>query len=314
MRLARLKSIFWQQNTFILLFFILLASFAWFTQAMSKMYNTEIAIPIEYSNIPNNKVPANPFPSSILLYIRGKGSDILAFRNLPKTPFVIDCSQYEFNTTLNFEAYKGKLARQYPNFQIESLYPVLVKLSFENKSVRKLPVSLRNQISTARSFKLAQIKINPDSVLVSGPASYVDTLSSWPSENIILSQLNSSFSETVPLISPPFDVIEILPKSINYELIIKEYVEKEIKLKIRLLSPPKKGQVFLYPETVAVRFQAPTDMLKSIDTSFFAATVDYKKINTGSATQTAAIEVNSLNPNITISQASPNYAEMIVLE
>ena len=293
MRLARLKSIFWQQNTFILLFFILLASFAWFAQAMSKMYNTEIAIPIEYSNIPNNKVPANPFPSSILLYIRGKGSDILAFRNLPKTPFVIDCSQYEFNTTLNFEAYKGKLARQYPNFQIESLYPVLVKLSFENKSVRKLPVSLRNQISTARSFKLAQIKINPDSVLVSGPASYVDTLSSWPSENIILSQLNSSFSETVPLISPPFDVIEILPKSINYELIIKEYVD---------------------PETVAVRFQAPTDMLKSIDTSFFAATVDYKKINTGSATQTAAIEVNSLNPNITISQASPNYAEMIVLE
>jgi hypothetical protein len=67
----------------------------WISQALSRDYTTRISLPLEYVNLPNDKVLAEPLPTQISVEVKTSGFDLMKFGlKHPIHPIVIDAHRF----------------------------------------------------------------------------------------------------------------------------------------------------------------------------------------------------------------------------
>ena len=261
------------------LFFLLLSFTFWTSTKLSNTYIVEESFSIIWTNIPNGIIPSSE-NQQMNVSISASGIEILIYRLINKS-INISLSQADFSGEKGLIDLRGQdffIKKQFfENTKLNILNPLFLEFKFSRLEEKVFTVVPQIEINLRAGYLIdSSLKVTPDSILVSGPKSILDTLNSIQSESIIADDLYENFRKKVSLRSIP--EIQLSESKVTVEVAVSRYTEKEFLLNVEVINLPLGTRVKLFPPKAKVRVTLPLSVLRTIKTSDFNLVVDYNNI------------------------------------
>ena len=263
------------------LIFLLLSFTFWTSTKLSNTYIVEESFSIIWINIPNGIIPSSE-NQQINVSISASGIEILMYRLINKS-INISLSQADFSREKGQVDLRGQeffIQKQFfENTKVNILDPLFLEFKFSRLEEKMYIVVPQIEINLRAGYLIdSSLKVIPDSILVRGPKSILDTLNSIQSESIIANDLYRNFSKKVSLTSIP--EIQLSESKVTVEVAVSRYTEKEFLLNVEVINLPLGTRVKLFPPNVKARVTLPLSVLRTIKASDFNLVVDYNNIFT----------------------------------
>ena len=261
------------------LFFLLLSFTFWTSTKLSNTYIVEESFSIIWTNIPNGIIPSSE-NQQMNVSISASGIEILIYRLINKS-INISLSQADFSREKGLIDLRGQeffIKKQFfENTKLNILTPLFLEFKFSRLEEKVFTVVPQIEINLRAGYLIdSSLKVTPDSILVRGPKSILDTLNSIQSESIIADDLYENFRKKVSLRSIP--EIQLSESKVTVEVAVSRYTEKEFLLNVEVINLPLGTRVKLFPPKAKVRVTLPLSVLRTIKTSDFNLVVDYNNI------------------------------------
>ena len=261
------------------LFFLLLSFTFWTSTKLSNTYTVEESFSIIWTNIPNGIIPSSE-NQQMNVSISASGIEILIYRLINKS-INISLSQADFSREKGLVDLQGQeffIQKQFfENTKLNILNPLFLEFKFSRLEEKVFTVVPQIEINLRAGYLIdSSLKVTPDSILVRGPKSILDTLNSIQSESIIADDLYENFRKKVSLRSIP--EIQLSESKVTVEVAVSRYTEKEFLLNIEVINLPLGTRVKLFPPKAKVRVTLPLSVLRTIKASDFNLVVDYNNI------------------------------------
>ena len=261
------------------LFFLLLSFTFWTSTKLSNTYIVEESFSIIWTNIPNGIIPSSE-NQQMNVSISASGIEILIYRLINKS-INISLSQADFSREKGLVDLRGQeffIQKQFfENTKLNILNPLFLEFKFSRLEEKVFTVVPQIEINLRAGYLIdSSLKVTPDSILVRGPKSILDTLNSIQSESIIADDLYENFRKKVSLRSIP--EIQLSESKVTVEVAVSRYTEKEFLLNIEVINLPLGTRVKLFPPKAKVRVTLPLSVLRTIKASDFNLVVDYNNI------------------------------------
>ena len=261
------------------LFFLLLSFTFWTSTKLSNTYIVEESFSIIWTNIPNGIIPSSE-NQQMNVSISASGIEILIYRLINKS-INISLSQADFSGEKGLIDLRGQdffIKKQFfENTKLNILNPLFLEFKFSRLEEKVFTVVPQIEINLRAGYLIdSSLKVTPDSILVRGPKSILDTLNSIQSESIIADDLYENFRKKVNLRSIP--EIQLSESKVTVEVAVSRYTEKEFLLNVEVINLPLGTRVKLFPPKAKVRVTLPLSVLRTIKASDFNLIVDYNNI------------------------------------
>ena len=261
------------------LFFLLLSFTFWTSTKLSNTYTVEESFSIIWTNIPNGIIPSSE-NQQMNVSISASGIAILIYRLINKS-INISLSQADFSREKGLIDLRGQeffIQKQFfENTKLNILNPLFLEFKFSRLEEKVFTVVPQIEINLRAGYLIdSSLKVTPDSILVRGPKSILDTLNSIQSESIIADDLYENFRKKVSLRSIP--EIQLSESKVTVEVAVSRYTEKEFLLNVEVINLPLGTRVKLFPPKAKVRVTLPLSVLRTIKASDFNLVVDYNNI------------------------------------
>ena len=261
------------------LFFLLLSFTFWTSTKLSNTYIVEESFSIIWINIPNGIIPSSE-NQQMNVSISASGIEILIYRLINKS-INISLSQADFSREKGLIDLRGQeffIQKQFfENTKLNILNPLFLEFKFSRLEEKVFTVVPQIEINLRAGYLIdSSLKVTPDSILVRGPKSILDTLNSIQSESIIADDLYENFRKKVSLRSIP--EIQLSESKVTVEVAVSRYTEKEFLLNVEVINLPLGTRVKLFPPKAKVRVTLPLSVLRTIKASDFNLVVDYNNI------------------------------------
>ncbi|MFT4851380.1 MAG: hypothetical protein ACI83B_003946 [Sediminicola sp.] len=272
---SKLKGIF---------FFLLLATVFWVLTKFSKQYTATATATIHYLNIPEatqirddnlKKIDFNLTTSGFeFLYYRFKNPivdiDLKNFYIAGKKKVIIP--KVELMGLVSSQLNNNLTIRNLPNDEfVVSLDAIIFKI---------IPVIVKTKFTYKDGFRsLDTLRVEPDSVVVTGPLFYLNEMNFI--ESILISQddIDKTFTQSVSLIGHENKKVSIDPMEVNVSVNVAEFTQKKMVVPIELENAPQGTIVKLIPTTVAVTFNVSVEDFNGITASDFKLVCDFNDRN-----------------------------------
>ncbi len=309
-----------QANIFLL--FIGIALFIWLMIKLSNEYDSSVNYNIRFINSPGSNSIISNSDSTVILELTAKGFRLFSIKYLQNKPLInIDLndiklhkSRYTFSSYILTKPLHKEISRQLKFDEIlTAIKPDTLFLNLEPISRKRIPVIADIGYDFEQQYQLyGQVNISPDSIILSGPPSYIDTINSIKTKPVQLQELKSNRSLTLNLLKP-FNSKKVLVSSdtVNIFIPVEKFTEASMELPIRVLN--NNGlRTRLFPD--------------KINLTYLVALKDYNKVNKemfnvavllnqeGSANRILNVEIRH-HPNfIKIKHFDPRQIEYIILK
>lgn len=284
--LRNTKHLEWKRKMLVFSFFLVISIIIWLLNALSKNYTTEISYPITYSKFPENKVLVSDVPDHLRLKVNAHGYALLSYKltNRP-IPLSFHVTSLTMNT-LNGDTSRmylltryerERVARQLPSeLQLLEISPDSLIFRFATEVSRMIPVQPDINFVPGRNFTLKNgVEISPDSVRVTGPDIYVDTLRSISTKNLGLGTLEKSYKgmlqlKKIPRLSFDTDRVEC-----NIDL--EKMTEVQVMVPVQISGLPDSLRMQTFPQEVRITGRIGLSKYERIVPEAFWAEVDYRE-------------------------------------
>lgn len=247
------------------MFFSLAASiFLWGMLSLSENYY----LPVEYptcavldispvcvTGLDKDSALIHPLPKTIYTTLYGPGISLLVQRfraNFWNSPITFDADAGGLETHV--------LLRIPADVTIESILPLKIDFQKEKKVERQVPIVPRvTYLSRSPRFFTGKSQLNPDSVRISGPASMVYQIESWPTNPDTIIALRDTVHYQVHLLDTLTGLITLNTKKTIITKLSPQYTEgyrEQMRAEIDGI-PYANNAVQLDPEFVTIRYQVP---------------------------------------------------------
>ncbi len=276
----------------IFTFFLFLSIIFWLLNALSKQYTSEIYYPINYSNLPEDKIliGREKLPTKLLLSISGYGFTILQHNiKLSETHAEIDFSTLSNITSaqqdsLRYFVLSKSVQEQIEKklssgLNIEAIYPDSLIFQFARAIEKKVRVIPNYKCVLGKQFMLkTPVYVTPDSVFIKGPHLILDTISEIETNPVILSGIET-FTQVSTALTKLKD-IEIPQEKVTINAPVEEYTEARIKVPIEIANVPENVMITLFPCDANLTFLVALSDYTIINSADFKVSVDYSSIKT----------------------------------
>lgn len=265
--------------TFIL--FSFLSVIFWFMTKLSKEYDSSIKYPVSYINLPSNKLLQEKPSEYIDIRIRATGFKLISSKVSPRK-LTIDASNIYGKSLTNYYLLlsQQKLSVQKQlNTGVKVAYfikdSVHFKLGVLNQ--KKVVVKLISDLLFAEGFELNNsISIQPDSILLTGPKSTLDTISFVSTGLLQKKELNVSINEFLDIkeFNPDSNVSAEKDK-VLITASVERFTEGSVEVPIKVINIPDGKQINTFPKFVKVTYRIALSNFNKIDSSTFLIECDY---------------------------------------
>jgi YbbR domain-containing protein len=121
------------------------------------------------------------------------------------------------------------------------------------------------------------IRLEPDSVEITGPDIMLDTLSNVYTSNIDLGQLTRNFSDKVKLRKIPG--LQFSRSRIDCNIELERFTEVQLSIPIEVLNIPDSIAIQTFPSRVKLTCNVGLSKYERMDGNLFKAVVDYSEID-----------------------------------
>ena len=261
------------------LLFVLLSFVFWLSTKLSNSYTLDQSFKVNWEDVPSGIVLSN-IPQQLTLSISASGMELLLYRWL-NSEIDISLKDVVFNSN------EGKidLRNQYfligqqlfDNTQLNQVVPSQVAFGFTKLEEKKLEVIPKVNVQFRAGYLGdSPMKSSPDSVLVRGPKTLLDSLKALETIVLKVEDLFEDYNQKVALKTIP--ELQLDRQEVQVQMDVSRYSEKELTLPIEVLNIPEGIRVKLFPASVKIRATLPLSLLRTVNESDFKMAVDYHSL------------------------------------
>jgi hypothetical protein len=271
------------------LIFLLISTLLWFLAQLDEVYVTSISYPVEYRDMPQDKLVVGDLPSQIELEIKGEGFKLLEYQfSNALNPLLLHVNAYNLQTAEDGDSPRYYIVTQSAatrisqqlsqSIEILDITPDTLFFEFAKKVSRSLPIRPNISYSFEKQMMLRdEIKIEPDSVVVSGPNSVLDTVEYIPTKRKSFGNLESTLQTRIGL-QKSHDQLELSTRKVNLTIPVERYTEGELQKEIQVINQPDSVVVRTFPRTVTITYLVGLSRYEQVIPELFKAVVDYRDI------------------------------------
>ncbi len=264
------------------LLFIILSVVFWFMTKLSKEYDSTLEYPVSYINLPEDKLLQEAPVEVIEIHVKTTGFKLISATFFP-TELKIDVSNLNWKSSTDYYLLLSqqrlaiqkqmKTGVEIDFFINDSIYFNLGKL--KNK---KVPVKPLLDLSYATGFELnGNITTVPDSILISGPESILDTIDFVSTKLLQIKKLNNSIDQTIEIERFSSDSnVKLQQKNIKIIANVEKYTEGTLEIPFEVLNLPENNIINTFPKVVKVTYKVALSNFNKIDFTSFLIHCDYQ--------------------------------------
>lgn len=276
------KTRFRQRNVKTFTFFLFFAIVIWIFVQFSKQYNQIIEIPIEYVNVPLNKVITQDNPDHLQLRMIENGFTI-AWYSLFSPSLEIDVARLpeaEDQLVYNLEENRDDIEQQLDiDFGRNRFLRDMLFINYQQRREKTIPVFPRVEVNFAPGYAaVSPLKLEPDSVTVSGPDNLLDTLNQLQTINLRLNDVKGDLAGQVALDTSRLGKISFYQNSVNYFLDVEKFTEGSVEVPVELINVPSGLNVVVFPKEILVFYQVNLNDFDDVKATDFRVVGDFSEV------------------------------------
>ncbi|MBX3101947.1 MAG: hypothetical protein KF690_05520 [Bacteroidetes bacterium] len=246
--------------------YFLITFLLWVAIRLVNDYTTTLQVPVKYVNIPGRMKLTEELPEHLTMSIKGRGQDIL----LPYLNIYLDTLHIDMKDALrrNYlvtnnlkEIFKSQLPE---SFSVLNVHPDTIPVFFIEKITKKVPVTPQVRLKMDAGFLVfRQLRLEPDSIVLTGTEQDLRYIHSWPTEDFALENVHETGSSLVPLKASTDLLLSHPTTKVFYR--VERYTEVSRKIDIQVVGLNER-QVRILPKRVTVSYLVPLDRYEELST------------------------------------------------
>ncbi|GIV53943.1 MAG: hypothetical protein KatS3mg039_0461 [Candidatus Kapaibacterium sp.] len=253
-------------------FSLLLSLMLWVFVTLQAEY--EVTAPISLDlQLPADRSLRSPLPAELYVKLRGSGWNLLNVLYLDRsTRIVVDLPRDQRHGTLSQAELRAGFRSPVP-LRLVSIEPSAMDYELDIVAQKKVRVQPQVELGAADGYVLTRsLVIVPDSVVIVGSQTVVDTIQRWRTASVRRTDLRKSIVELVPMERSP--IVRVLPEKVLIKGVVQPLAEVtyyDVPVRIEAQLPP---DAEILPPMVTVIIRAGLeDIEQTLDSRTLPVTV-----------------------------------------
>lgn len=267
-----------KNKIYIIILSVVFSIFIWGSITLSDQFYSSMDFSVKVVNQPNGYSCGVINPNKISVKLKAKGWQLLTLILGSQTEYLVSADRDSGLITVdpfseideNYWLSKG--------LSVAEINPRQISFKVEKVKVKRLKIEAETDISFSKGYGLATpIKIYPDSVLVSGPSSVLDKITTIKTKVLKLSSLDSKIKVLTDIEEQKGFQLENNKVELTFD--IQRIVEKTFDdIKINIEGMPNDRDIVLIPNSIHCSLRGGINILGKINPNEISASVDYREI------------------------------------
>jgi hypothetical protein len=251
-------------------------------------------------------------PHEVEATIAGEGWDLMYFFFFAEHyPIVFNLNELPIDI-LNRELIIDRISNQLGSdkLSVKDISLDYISLNYEARMDKRLPVKFAKQLRFEPEFQLRDsIQLQPDTILVSGPVSLVDSLLFWPTDTTDLGLLKEDFEEKIGLKpSPGGGILDLRPEKVNLYIPVDRFVEKSfLFVPVEVRNAPDSLRIF--PAAVKVTAVVGMSRFDQLSASDFTVEADLSGFALNEEYNTVPLKIDTIPKGVSSVRINPASVE-----
>jgi YbbR domain-containing protein len=293
-------------------FSLLSALILWFLVVSDQYYDHTLNVSLRLVNKPEGMILKQPVPYKVKVRFRGSGKNLLSLRYRNK---YIDLDLEKVKRTAQFPITTDMVKGIPVDMAVTPLWivePDSVMISLDRFAEKRVPLlSDITLIPLDGYIQVGDIVLDPDSVVVRGPESFVRTVSEIYTEQKVYRNVIKEIHGRVDLVPIQWEMVSYSLNTVQFRADIQRIGERVIKeIPIQVTHVPNGMKVTVVPSTLSLQIQGGVSILSKIEKKDIAAVIDYRsRYRYRKKRIPATIQVPK---DISFSDVKPQFFELII--
>ncbi len=268
-----------QQDRAMLITCIGIAFVFWVLVKLSQSYPTikPVVVNIE---MPENKALLAYPPTDIQAELKGTGWDLMLehFYHSKIPVFISMLNNNSLYLNQNRMRTEIRNSLRFSAIEVLSVNYEEIQVELDDKVSKKIPIQLEKDLVFSPGNQLKQSPtLTPDSIVITGPVSLLDSLDSWPTTPLVLSDLKSSSTLDWPLVNPgPELILDQSKTSVNLE--VEQFTEKTLYIPVTITNATEGDSLKVFPDKIQLTCQVGLSRYNEVLYQNFAIEADLQHV------------------------------------
>lgn len=263
-----------REDRAILLQCIGIALIFWLGLRMSQTYVSTKKIELHFL-IPSDQAFRQAPPNNLAIQLKGRGWDILyEYLFAGKIHLTYDLTQRS-SIRLDEKRLLDDIRQQLrvDDLTFSNLSHTDIRVSLERKAEKWVPIRPIPDLGYLPGYYLSgNLKVNPDTVKISGPKSLVAPIYEWPTGKLTLTELKANYEGVLSLKIPPPELKLNLDR-VSVEVPVEQVTEKTLFIKVAVKNADQEYRLF--PSQIRLKCNVGLSHFNSLRSEDFRAEVDF---------------------------------------
>jgi len=271
----------WFQNYKIRIFSILSALIIWLFVVSNNQFEHTLSIRLHVLNTPSGWVQKKSIPFRIKVLFLGKGRDLILYSLRPRS-IELDLKGDTGDRTIRLSGQDVQRAvpQNLPSLiSLRVIEPEAIEIQLDRYAEKKIPViALLNLIPLDGYVQVGAARLKPDSIMVSGPKTFVDSIQTAVTVEKTVPNLLKEISGKIDLASPPRENVSYSAEFVHFEADIQGLGERSIsEIPVQIVNSPPEAHAVPLPSKVTVKLRGGVKVLSRLKREDIQVTLDYQR-------------------------------------
>lgn len=289
---------------------LIFATILWGSISLSDIYYTNADLKLALLNMPQGYTTGSSLPEKINVRVRGQGWKLLSINVGPETEFTVSLDKDSGDYNIGLAKYLETNRLLFSDVDIIKIYPDSIRFFVEKVITKKLPVISNLELDFKPGYGLAtDIKFIPDSVIVSGPVSYLSKIKGVNTESKSLTLLDARTETEVYL--KKMQGFNFNSNLVEAKLDVQRIVDKQFEnVPVEIIDLPSRKEVVLLPNKIGVQIRGGIEILGRLKPEQLSCYVKYQTLVRDT---TGSVEPEiSLPRNVSLQYTKPNRLRYVI--
>jgi len=286
----------------------------WLLVKLSQNHKANRQVAITYT-LPDDMSFVTIPPDQVRVTLEGRGWDLMYDyfgRRNSEVNFNLASTVLQ-NITNN--QLKGRMVdnAKSTNITVEDMSFDYISIELGESATKKIPIILEQQLNFAPEHQLqSAIQLTPDSIILSGPSSILETYTSWSTTLLSLENLKNTTTRPLPLQPNNMPQIQLSESAVQVQIPVEQFTEKSIFIPVMVKGAPDSLKVF--PNKVKTNFVVGLSRYDTISAKDFRLEVDLKGVPINQSNNTAPILITQQPLGVKNIQFSPKAVQFLFIK
>jgi hypothetical protein len=261
---------------------ILGATTFWFFNALNKQYATRLNYPVEFLYDEQDVIVVEELPSRVSIVVSGGGWNLLRrtlwFKVNPIQILLENPTSQKYISKASLSAI---IADQLSEVRLNYVVTDTLFINIERRISKRVRVHVDStSIPLADNHRIVSpLRLEPDSVLFTGPTSFINGLADSISIFVPEQQISGDYVESVPITEHESRIVDVEPNQVQISFGVREFVRMGRQVPIRPVNFPLTGTLQLQDSVARLSFWVSRLDVESLVPGSFAVVGDYNTFN-----------------------------------